>query len=347
MKKIKVMHILNTGIYSGAENVVISIINGLSYDYECVYVSLNGSIKNVLNENKIKYYPVKKLTIWNIKKAIHELKPDIIHAHDFTAGIIATLSTTSIPIINHLHNNPPWIKKYSIKSVVYGLSTLRYTKILTVSNSVMDEFVLGEICKKKTLVIDNPIKVEYIRSEAQKANIKDESDIIFVGRLSEQKNPILFLEIVKELKRFYPTIKAIMVGDGEMRGEVKDCVKFLELEDNVKILGFVDNPYGLINNSHIMIMPSKWEGFGLAAIEALSLGIPVVASQVGGLKNIIDNKCGNLCIEKIEYIEAAKKLLSNNELLEYKSRNAYNRANELNNYDAYINIINRIYRDSL
>lgn len=107
----KVMHILNTGAYSGAENVVISIITHTRNDVESIYVSPKGTIESVLNENGIRYYPVNKLSVHSISKAIRRENPNIIHAHDFTASVLVSLCKTGIPIISHLHNNPPWIKK--------------------------------------------------------------------------------------------------------------------------------------------------------------------------------------------------------------------------------------------
>jgi len=192
--KIRILHILNTGSYSGAENVVITIIQNTANNLDNIYLSLNGSIRDILNEKKIRFYAVEKLSVHNIRKAIRELKPDIIHAHDFTAGIIASLSTSKIPIINHLHNNSPWIKEVGINSIAYGLSCLRYRKILTVSDSVMNEFVFGYWFKKKSIVVGNPIDVRTIYSKIENIELTEfpESDVLFLGRLSDQKNPIFF-----------------------------------------------------------------------------------------------------------------------------------------------------------
>lgn len=85
---IRVMHVLNTGKYSGAENVVMTIINLMKDRVDATYVSLDGTIKEYLEELDIDFYPIEKLACKEIKKAIKDIKPDIIHAHDYTAGII-------------------------------------------------------------------------------------------------------------------------------------------------------------------------------------------------------------------------------------------------------------------
>ena len=110
-----ILHILNTGSFSGAENVVISIINEFQKrnieNIELIYVSLEGSIRKRLEKEKIKYEPIKKMSVGEIKRVIKKYNPDIIHAHDFTASIICAVSAKKIPVISHIHNNCPWLKK--------------------------------------------------------------------------------------------------------------------------------------------------------------------------------------------------------------------------------------------
>jgi len=197
MKKIKILHILNTGSYSGAENVVISIIEHSNKYANSVYAGREGSIKEILETKGIDYYKLDHLDIKNIRKAIRKIHPDIIHAHDFTAGIITSFSTVSIPIISHLHNNSPWLKTLCLKSFIYGISCIKYKKILTVSDSIMKEYIFGKQLGKKTKRVGNPVDIYNICEKAEKAFYVDSYDIVFLGRLSFAKNPFYFLEIIK------------------------------------------------------------------------------------------------------------------------------------------------------
>ena len=135
MDKIKVMHVLNTGGYSGAENVVITMINNMRSDVDSYYVSPRGNIETFLDRDNINYFPISgdKLTVRELRKAIKDIKPDIIHAHDFTAGVISSIVSGNIPVINHLHNNCPWLKSYGLYSSLYCLSSRKFYKILVVS----------------------------------------------------------------------------------------------------------------------------------------------------------------------------------------------------------------------
>ena len=345
MKKLKVMHVLCMGSFSGAENVAITLINSLKDEVDSVYVSPTGSIHDVLVENDIKHYIVDKVSVPEIRKAIKDEKPDIIHAHDFTAGIVSALSTLRIPVINHLHNNSLWIKSLCIKSIAYGLSALRYKKILTVSDAVMDEYIFGKLLKKKTEVVGNPINLQVIRDKAEKAELNEPSDVVFLGRLSEPKNPIFFIEIINELVKKMPELKVAVIGDGELREAVEKKIAGYGLENNIRLWGFQKNPYGLVKNSKVMCMPSKWEGFGLAAVEALSLGKPVVAAPVGGLKKIVTDECGKLCESKEEFAESLYELLNDTLLLENKMSHAIERADVYDNIDKYKKQIYKMYKD--
>ena len=73
----------------------------------------------------------------------------------------------------------------------------------------------------------------------------------------------------------------------------------------------MENPYPVLNASKIMILPSKWEGYGLVAVESLSLGIPVICSGAGGLKNIVNSSCGKICKNKDDYVQEIIELLDN------------------------------------
>lgn len=341
-RKPVIMHILNTGSYSGAENVVMTIINNL-HEYEHVYVSLDGPIRSILKQNKIRFFPVKKLSFFEIRRAIRTLRPSVIHAHDFTAGIVSVLTGTRIPIINHLHNNSPWIKEYGWRSFAYCIACLRFKRILTVSSSVMDEYVFGKFFRSKTTIMGNPIDLGRIRKMSGNEDAKKDIDVIFLGRLSAQKRPELFIDIIKKLAKNDPGIKAVMVGDGELNEKVRSLIEKSGLCENISMLGFQDNPYVILKRARVMCMPSSWEGFGLAAVESLALGVPVFASPVGGLKNIVDNSCGGLCNNREEFIRKIEKCLNDKKNYETVSKGAYLKAAKICDVKKYMGKLKKIY----
>ena len=342
----KVMHILNSNKYSGAENVVIEIINGTKNYCQSAYVSPYGKIEGFLRKNEIEYIPVKKLSIQSLREAIKTFKPDVIHAHDFRAGMYSCLTGTGLPIINHLHNNPPWIKRISLRTVLYACCCFRFNRILTVSDSVMDEFVFGKVFCGKAHVVGNPFNANRIRTMAIEAKVKQSSDIIFLGRISPQKSPFFFLDIIAKVKKSIPDVKVAVVGEGELCKEFIEKINEKNLQENITMYGFLENPYGLLKNAKVMCMPSAWEGFGLAAVEALTLSTPVVCSGAGGLSGIIDDKNGKICHYNVEcYSEEIIKLLTDNDYLAGKSKYAFESSLKFDNLGEYCKQIVDLYEE--
>ena len=342
----KIIHILNSNSYSGAENVVITIINKMKSKHDIIYVSPEGSIRQYLEKNDIRYEPIKKISVKEIKRIIRKYKPDIIHAHDFTASITSSICGKNVKIISHLHSNPTWIKSINLKSILYLISTIKYNKILLVSKSILNEYIFKKYIQKKSLIVGNPIDINKIIEQANSKEIDEYYDLAFMGRLTELKNPEKFIEIVNILKRKL-NIKAVMIGTGPMKEKYIDLIKKYNLTNTIVLKGFMENPYNILKNCKILCMTSRYEGYGLVAVEALALGKPVVASKVGGLPDIIDEKCGKLSNNIEEMITEIEKLLINTNYYKNKSKYAIIRANEINNIDKYIKNLNEIYSSYL
>lgn len=344
MKKIKILHILNTGSYSGAENAVITIIKKTEKFVNSTYLSIDGSIRGILDESGIEFYSVKSLNVISLKRAVYKIKPDIIHAHDFTAGVVSVLAIAKIPIINHLHSNSPWLKTVSLRTVIYGISCLRYKRILTVSDSVIEEYIFKNFIKPKAIVVGNPFDMKMVQEKARYVEMESSFDVIFLGRYSFSKNPIMFIEIIKSLSAIFPDVRAVMIGDGEMRYKIELYIRELELSKHIIVYGFEKNPYVFLNASRILCMPSRWEGFGFSAVEALALGKPVLASPVGGLKDIVTVECGKLCATKEAFVMELQQLLTNSDYYQLKSNGAYVRAAKFDNVSEYIDRLKEIYQ---
>ena len=129
MKK-KIFFIMSTNDFSGAEFVNFSIIEGLKEKYDFYWVSSSGNINKFLDESNINWIEIKKLSVKEIKRIIKEYKPNILHATDFRASVICTLTNTKVPIISHLHNNAPWLKKVCINSFLFLYAGIKVNKIL-------------------------------------------------------------------------------------------------------------------------------------------------------------------------------------------------------------------------
>ncbi len=340
-----IIHVANSKIFSGLESVACDIITSdLSKKYRFIYVTQNGPIIDILKEKNIEYEIISKLNCKEIRRVLNKYNPSIIHAHDFTASVICALEKKKRYLIEHLHNNCPWLKKICINSIAFLYAGLKADKILTVSESIEKEYIFSNLIRRKIKCIDNPISVKKILTKVDNLKCEKIYDICCVARLTEQKNPYKFLEILFELKKDKKKIKAIWVGDGELKEKVLKKVEELNLNDNIEFVGFKKNPYEYIVKSKIFMLTSDWEGFGLVAFEALTLGVPCVVSDVGGLPKIVNDNCGKLCIKKNEYVDETKMLLEDEKYYLKKKNNAILQSEKIDNYEYYIKEIYEEYR---
>lgn len=286
---LKVMHLLATGQYSGAEHVAINIIRLFAEEIESVYVSPQGSIQNILEQNFIPYKGISSLAYLAVLRAIHEVQPDVIHAHDYRASCLAAMMPFRGRIISHIHNNNSWAKEKNMRTLIYANLLWRFYKVAAVSHSVVDEFAFSKRLQGKAVVIPNGIDEKQIvlKSERCLAESRLSCDFLFIGRLSEEKNPKRFLRLIAGAKKVKPDVKAVMLGNGSMKPELMKEIHELDLGGNVHMAGFQENPYPYMKHAGMLIVPSIWEGFGLVALESMLLGCPVLAAPVGGLQSIV------------------------------------------------------------
>lgn len=347
-KKMLILHVLKSSIYSGAENVVISIIKQLSDRFDFVYMATEGPIRQVLEKEKISFRLLERFDRRRVRRAIREYAPDIIHAHDFTASVFCAAAKGDCWLISHLHYDPPWVRTWNVKSLAYAACYGRIDLILTVSKKMFQDMVFSEIYRNRVWSIGNPINGAYIRRMA--ADIPKEKEtltynLVFVGRLEEQKNPQRFIRLIHRLKvRGWDSINAVMLGDGQLRTECERLIAELKLEGNIRIEGFQRNPYPYISAAWLLCATSQWEGFGLVAAEANILGVPVVATPTAGSLEIFGKNALEICCTDEDFVRKIEILHKDED--EYKTwcLRAEKRAEILDNTEAYMASMMEIYR---
>lgn len=333
-KKIKVLHLLASNKFSGAENVVCQIIDFLHEDCEMIYCSPDGDINKQLASRGVNYLPLKKLTVAEVKKAVAQFKPDIVHAHDIKASFFASLAVGKrIPVVAHIHgSDAPTMSKLTPKSVLFKFASRKIKHIFWVSNSCFSVYKFKKTVATKSSVLYNILSLEDLNKKAE----SDESgscDIVYLGRLEPVKNPLRMLEIMKLAQQENSEIKCIVMGDGSL---MDDCKRFVEennLSRNIKLLGFVEKPQTILKNAKMLILSSISEGTPMCALEALGLGVPIVSTPTDGMVDLIKNEHNGflyntneeavVCIDKVlkSYTSMSQKCIDFSK--DYNNKDAY------------------------
>jgi glycosyltransferase involved in cell wall biosynthesis len=340
----KVLHLLSSNKLSGAENVVVEIISMFDGKVEMAYTSPDGDIRSALKKRNINFLPLEKFSFKEFKKIINIYNPDVIHAHDIKATLIACLSTKKVPIVSHLHGNPHDMKRISLKSLLYLACTKRIKKIITVSDSVLDEYVFSSKILSKSMVIYNVINKEYIFENVCIDKNEYNYDFIFLGRLEHPKDPIRVAQVARNVIRNIPNVKFGIIGDGSFRVEMEEMFVSEGVINNIHFLGFLKNPYKVLSQAKVMLMCSRYEGIPMAALEALVLGVPIVSTPVDGMRILIENGRNGFLSESddelVKYITEI--IIGKNH--SYLSREAKKSMSKYTNIENYTNELNMVYQ---
>lgn len=304
----KILFLAPTNEFSGGENVTIQIAKHMeNRGHTVAYCCPFGNIEWVLQERRLPFIGLKKFSLKELRKTIEKYNPEIIYAMDYRASFYASLIFRNT--IGHLHSDCPWLKRICPNSLALCITAFRAKHLICVSKNIPNNFVFSRVAKDKFTVLVNVISSQEILIKSREFLLEKQYDLGYCGRFAEPKNPIGFLRIVAQLKKDIPQISAVMIGDGELREAVECARAKYGLEGIVDLKGFQRNPFPYIDGCKVMLMPSLWEGFPVAAVEALSLGKPLVATSVSGLQDIVTDECGGLGKTEEVLVEKVKRCL--------------------------------------
>jgi glycosyltransferase involved in cell wall biosynthesis len=343
---IKILHLLNTSTFSGAENVVCQIINMFKNDdIEMAYCSLNGKIKDTLKEKDIQFIPVEKMNVFQIKRIIYQYKPDIIHAHDVKTSVIASMCHGKIKLLSTIHSNDIRMRNINVKSLSSLLIIKESSHIFWVSKTCFNQFVFSRLAKQKSSILYNVVDIEEIQRRVVLDTAKYNFNIVYIGRITYQKNPQRLIEIMRIVTDKLPSIKIGVIGTGELEKQTKLLVKQYGIEGNVTFLGYKNNPLKILNDAGVMILTSRWEGTPMVALEALSVGVPIISTPTDGMCEVIrDGFNGYLCDDNMNFAKFIIDVLSNKKLRDKLSQGAISTAKKINNIQQYKEKLGKEYK---
>lgn len=326
-KRIRVLHVAEAagGVerylqtlfkYSDKEQVENILVCSQNYDYKKMKSLADRVIvlKMAHQINPSSDIKVEKA----LRRIIKQLKPDIVYAHSSKAGALARIADLGLKnkVIYNPHgwafNMQQSAKKKEMYKWVEKISAYFCDKIVCISDAEKESALREKICKPSKLqVIYNGIDLEAIKNTIPKTkaelNIPEDAFVVgMVGRLSKQKAPDVFVKAAKLIKDKIPNAYFLMVGDGELRGQVENLIHQYDLGSSFLITGWVDNPTAYMKIMDVGMLLSRWEGFGLVLPEYMACGVPIVATNVDAIPNIIKDGVNGMLVNKDSFVGVQK-----------------------------------------
>ncbi|MBQ6300893.1 MAG: glycosyltransferase [Bacteroidales bacterium] len=345
----RILHLLPTNRFSGAENVACQIIKLFAEDqeYGMAYCSPEGPIRREVEDRDIPFIGLESFSIGEVRRAIEEYQPDLIHAHDMRASLMAVIVGGRVPVISHIHVNSTANNRLSLRALTFLLAAIWSKHVFWVSNSTYEGYFFRNCICKKSTVLYNVINEKEVRQKALSADSTDSFDVAYVGRLSEQKDPVRLMKVIKSVVGRLPNLRVAVVGSGEMEQQTKAECQRLGIEQNVTFMGFMSNPLGILKSSKVMVMTSKREGTPMCVLEAQALGIPVVSTPTDGVKDVItDSENGFLSNDDEELADRIVSIVSSKELFDRLSAVSLEKSHKYNDLAAYKQTLDFVYQQS-
>lgn len=224
------------------------------------------------------------LALW---RYLRRTRPQIVHLHGAEANFhgIPAARLAGVPVVI---SEEIGIPRHSPKARRIFATLYRHAnRVVAISHAVKAAIAdQGEAPAAAITVIHNPFEPQPFRPFPP---LQGRVELGFVGRLEPVKNPMAVVEAAALLRDRGLAFRLRLVGDGSLRPALAARIAELRLSDSVFLEGFHSLPFDELAGCHLFLQPSVTEGFGLAICEAMSAGIPVIATAVGGTPEIIDH----------------------------------------------------------
>jgi Glycosyltransferase len=375
-KKIRILMGVTLSEMGGAQKVVYDLLASLSsLQYELTLVTSPGGelidwVKELNRncENKIKIVTLpsleREISIKNDVKTFIELfriikkgRFDIAHFHSSKIGILGRIAAFLAGVPRIFFTAHGWgINEYQsrLKQVLFTfaerMAGIMCSKIICVSDFDMEKCIKKKWANRNKLcVIHNgaaEMPASYGKLRKELCIPDDELIVGTVMRLKEPKDPMTFIRAAKILIKKKQNVRFIIIGDGPLKEKCIALIKDNGLENKVIMLGKRRDARELLVDFDIFVLLSKWEGLPITIIEAMLAGKPVVASDVGGVSELVSDGGNGYLLKTGNEMEAAYrigKLLESKNLISIMGNSGYEKAGREFNLPKMIGEYEQIY----
>lgn len=274
-----------------------------------------------------------------LRRVVARCAPDIIESHMVKSHFLVKLSGLGrqIPWVAFHHGYTTTDMKMRFYNQLNRWSLPSAARVVTVCRAFARQLARAGVDERNIFVRHNaisppmPADEEGVRALRHRLGVETGQHVILaVGRMSREKGHVDLIRAVGELRRLRPALnlKLVIVGDGPERGRVKRLAVELDISDRVVFVGHTDDVVPYYALAHVLALPSHSEGSPLVLLEAMAAGVPVVATNVGGVPEIVTDRESALLTapnDPTAFAAALGLVLTNQQLSTTLAMNALNR----------------------
>ncbi len=333
----KILQVIPYFCFGGAETMCENLTYALkAQGHEVAVVSLYGEhtpISRRMEEAGVRIrYLDKKLgldlsMVPKLTRILKEEKPDVVHTHlDVIKYAVAAARIAKVPRCVHtVHNVADKEAEGRAQKIINGFYFRRGWSVpVALSPEVQSSIAAFYGLRKER------VPVAYNGVDLSRCLPKESYDtaesfhILHIGRFNEQKNHGMLLRVFQKLALEDPSLRLDLIGDGELRQEMEALAESLSLKEKISFLGAQSNVYPYLHNADLFLLPSRYEGIPMTIIEAMGTGLPIVATAVGGVPDMLKNGEDGIMVpcEEEAVVKACKALIENKAMREKLGRAA-------------------------
>lgn len=304
----KVLHLLNHAGQGGSEQYIRTLIESMKQEQveaELAYHEY-GPLAQWAQENALPVHrlemnsPFDRVAVAALVQLCRERKIDVIHTHYLRENYIALQAKGKLPGLRVVYTYHILTENSMVQKACNRILSLRQEAVVANCSAGAARLVQNGVPKRKIRLVYNAVDPELWREES--SNLREELGVgeetfvfLFAARLVEGKGHAWLLDSVKELKeRTELPFRLALAGEGPLRGELERRTAELGLDETVVFLGFRKDMSNLYHGADLTLCPSESETLSLLLLESLACGTPALATNVGGIPDILspEHDCG-------------------------------------------------------
>ena len=342
----RIAHIIKVTRISGAERHLLILLGGLreqGMDARLIMLVERGKpMDDMAAAAQERAIPLTRLTIrghydipllWRLRRALRATSPDIVHTHlihadmyGYAAAKLARVGT----VISSRHNDDQFRYRPRWRRLNRQLWR-RLDAGIAISGAVANfAEIIEDAPRDKLHIVRYGMEYRWLSDETierARHSLRDELGLPLdtpllgmVCRLVQQKGVPYSLEALRRIQSDFPQARLVVIGDGEKAGELRQLATALGVAERVHWLSWRDDAAELMTGLDVLLAPSLWEGFGLVILEAMARRVPVIASRVSALPEVVVHGETGILIESRDVdglTQAIARLLSDRALRKY------------------------------